>query len=62
MPHKFGVNASNLVLMPKKIGGGGTTIFFFLNHVLRKTGRMQGEPTGRTPNIFHIYIYIYIYI
>jgi hypothetical protein len=29
MPHKFGANASNLVLMPKKIGGGGHYNFIF---------------------------------
>jgi hypothetical protein len=29
MPHKFGANASNLVLMPKKTGGGGHYNFFF---------------------------------
>jgi hypothetical protein len=29
MPHKFGVNASNLVLMPKKTGGGGHYNFIF---------------------------------
>jgi hypothetical protein len=53
MPHKFGVNASNFVLMSKKTGGGGHYNFFFLlNHVLCKTGRTPGEPTGRTPSIF----------
>jgi hypothetical protein len=63
MPHKFGVNASNLVLMSKKTGGGGHYNFiFFLNHVLPKTRRTPGKLTGRTPSIFHIYIYIYIYI
>jgi hypothetical protein len=55
MHHKFGVNASNLVLMPKKISGGGYyNFFFFLNYVLCKTGRTSGEPTGRTPSIFHL--------
>jgi hypothetical protein len=40
MPHKFGANASNLVLMPTKTGGKGHYNFiFFLNNVLRKTGR-----------------------
>jgi hypothetical protein len=39
MHHKFGVNASNLVLMPKKLVVEAITIFFFLNHVLRKTER-----------------------
>jgi hypothetical protein len=29
MPHKFGVNVSNLVLMPKKTGGGGHYNFIF---------------------------------
>jgi hypothetical protein len=53
MPHKFDVNASNLVLMPKNIGGGDHYNFiFFLNHVLRKIERTPGEPTRRTPNIF----------
>jgi hypothetical protein len=46
MSHKFDVNASNLVLMPKKTGGGGHYNFiFFLYHVLRKTGKTPGEPT-----------------
>jgi hypothetical protein len=54
IPHKFDANASNLVLMPKKISGGSHYNFiFFLNHVLRKTGRTPGEPTGRIPIIFH---------
>jgi hypothetical protein len=53
MPHKFGANASNLMLMPKKTSGGGYyNFFFFLNHVLRKTRRTPGEPMRRTPNIF----------
>jgi hypothetical protein len=57
MPHKFSANASILMLMPKKTGGGGPLQFyFFSNHVLRKTGRTPGEPTGRTPSIFHIYM------
>jgi hypothetical protein len=55
MTHKFGVNASNLVLMPKKTDGGDHYNFFFLNHVLRKTGRMSGELTGKTPSIFQSY-------
>jgi hypothetical protein len=29
-----------------------TTIFFFLNHILRKTRRTSGEPTERTSSIF----------
>jgi hypothetical protein len=29
MPHKFGANASNLVLMPKKTGGKGHYNFIF---------------------------------
>jgi hypothetical protein len=59
MPHKFGANASNLVLIPNKTGGGGHYNFiFFLNHILPKTRRTPGEPTGRTPNIFLIYLYI----
>jgi hypothetical protein len=29
-----------------------TTILFFLNHVLCKTGRTPGEPTGKTSSIF----------
>jgi hypothetical protein len=29
MPYKFGANASNLVLMPKKIGGEGHYNFIF---------------------------------
>jgi hypothetical protein len=53
--HKFGANASNLVLMPKKAGGGGHCNFFFLNHVLRMIGRTPGEPTGRTPSNIYIY-------
>jgi hypothetical protein len=53
IPHKFGANASNLVLMPKKTGSGGHYNFiFFLNHVLHKTERTLGEPTRRTPSIF----------
>jgi hypothetical protein len=44
--------------MPKKTGGGGHYNFiFFLNHVLRKTERTQGESTGRTPSIF-LYIIV----
>jgi hypothetical protein len=62
MPHKFGANASNLVLMPKKTGGGGHYNFiFFLNYVLRKIGRTPGEPMEK-PLTFSIYIYIYIYM
>jgi hypothetical protein len=62
IPHKFDVNVSNLVLMPKKSMVEVTTIlFFFLNHVLRKTERTSGEPTGRTHNIF-LYLYIRIII
>jgi hypothetical protein len=58
MPHKFGANVSNLVLMPKKTGGRDHYNFiFFLNHVLTKTRRTPGEPTGRTPSIFvHKYL------
>jgi hypothetical protein len=53
MPHKFGVNASILMLMPKKQVVNATSIlFFFLNHVLHKTVRTSEEPMGRTPNIF----------
>jgi hypothetical protein len=53
MPHKFGVNVSNLVLMPKKTGGGSHyNFFFFLNHVLCKTGRTSEEPMGKTLSIF----------
>jgi hypothetical protein len=53
MPHKFGVNTSNLVLIPKKTGGGGHYNFiFFLNNVLRNTRRTLREPTKRTPSIF----------
>jgi hypothetical protein len=49
MPYKFGANVSNLMLMPKKTGGGDHYNFiFFLNHVLRKSGRtpenLRGEP------------------
>jgi hypothetical protein len=41
---KFSVNASILVLMPKKTGGGDHYNFFFLlYHVLRKTGRTLEE-------------------
>jgi hypothetical protein len=40
---KFSANASNLVLMLKKTGGGDHYNFFFLNHVLCKTGRTPGE-------------------
>jgi hypothetical protein len=29
MPHKFGTNTSNLMIMPKKIGGGGHCNFIF---------------------------------
>jgi hypothetical protein len=52
MPQKFGANASNLVLMPKKRVVEATIILFFLNYVLRKTKRTPREPTGRTPSIF----------
>jgi hypothetical protein len=53
MPHKFGANASNLMLMPKKtVWRPLQFFFFFFNHVLCKTGRTSGEPTGRTPSIF----------
>jgi hypothetical protein len=56
IPHKFGANASNLVLMHKKTDGGCHYnfffFFFFLNHVLHKTVRTPGKPTGRTPSIF----------
>jgi hypothetical protein len=53
MPHKFGANISNLVLMPKKMGGGGHYNFiFFFNHVLCKIEKTPGEPTERTPSIF----------
>jgi hypothetical protein len=53
MPHKFGVNASNVVLIPKKISGGGHYNFFLVNYVLCKTERTPEEPTERTLNIFH---------
>ena len=52
MPHKFGANALNVMLMLKKTDGGGNYNFFFLNHVLHKTERTSGESTGRTPSIF----------
>jgi hypothetical protein len=55
MPHKFGVNTSNLVLISKKIGGGGYYNFFFLkNYVLCKTKKTLEKPTKRTPIIFHL--------
>jgi hypothetical protein len=56
MPHKFSVNASNLVLMPKKTSGKPLQFYFFLNHVLRKTGRTPGEPMKKTSSIFHLII------
>jgi hypothetical protein len=43
MPHKFGANASILVLMPHKFGANAS--IFFLNYILRKTERTPGEPT-----------------
>jgi hypothetical protein len=53
MPHKFGANASNLVLMPKKTSNEGHYNFiFFLNYVLHKTERTLEELTRRTPIIF----------
>jgi hypothetical protein len=58
MSHKFGTNALNLVLMPKKIV---VEAYFFLNHVLRKTRRTLGEPTGRTPSIF-LFILLYTFL
>jgi hypothetical protein len=57
MPHKFDINASNLVLMPKKTDARGHYNFiFFLNHVLCKTERTPREPKGRTPSIFHVLV------
>jgi hypothetical protein len=42
IPYKFGANASNLVLMLKKIGGKGHYNFiFFINYILRKIERTQ---------------------
>jgi hypothetical protein len=60
MPLKFGANTSILVLMLKKTGGGGHYNFiFFLNHILCKTGRTPGEPTGRTPSIFPLFMIVF---
>jgi hypothetical protein len=59
MPHKFGANTSNWVLMPKKNQWWRPLQFyFFLNHVLRKTGRTSEEPTGRTLSIFLYVTYV----
>jgi hypothetical protein len=49
MPYKFGVNASILVLMPKKTGGGGYYNFIFsqIMFYLRLGERQEnirGEP------------------
>jgi hypothetical protein len=53
MPYKFDANTSNLMLILKKTCGGGHYNFiFFLNHVLPKTRKMPGEPTGKISSIF----------
>jgi hypothetical protein len=62
MPHTFGANASNLVLMPKKNRWWRSLQFyFFLNHVLCKTRRTQENLRGE-PLAFSYYILYYQYL
>jgi hypothetical protein len=49
MPHKFGVNASNLMLMPKKTGDGGYYNFIFSQTMFyirlgERQENLRGEP------------------
>jgi hypothetical protein len=54
MPYKFGINASNLVLMPKKIGGGGHYNFIFSYIMFYVRLRERQENLWREPLAFSI--------